>query len=104
MEHRGRDLDTPDEIFEMVTRQYVDVVQDDFLQPCFNFGPGFIDWQAHIESVTDYWCHVVLYAATATVSVPSRKVRRRPRWSRPRESGCRPESAAGVLRRATTGV
>lgn len=61
-EHRERDLDTPDEIFEMVTRQYVDVVQDDLLQPYFNFGPGFIDWQAHIRSVTDYWCHVVLYA------------------------------------------
>lgn len=61
-EHRGRDLDTPEEIFEMVTRQYADVVQDDLLQPYFKFGPGFIDWQAHIRSVTDYWCHVVLYA------------------------------------------
>lgn len=61
-EHRGRDLDTPEEIFEMVTRQYVDVVQDELLQPYFNFGPGFIDWQAHIRTVTDYWCHVVLYA------------------------------------------
>ncbi len=61
-EHRGRDLDTPGQILEMVTRQYVDVVQDELLQPYFNFGPGFIDWQAHIGSVTDYWCHVVLYA------------------------------------------
>lgn len=60
--HRGRDLDTPDEIFEMVTRQYADVVQDDLLQPYFTFGPGFIDWQAHIGAVTDYWCHVLLYA------------------------------------------
>ena len=47
-EHRGRDLDTAGEIFEMVTRQYVDVVQDDLLVPYFNFGPGHIDWQAHI--------------------------------------------------------
>jgi len=61
-EHRGRDLDTPEEIFEMVTRQYVDVVQDELLEPYFDFGPGFIDWQAHIGSVTDYWCHVILYA------------------------------------------
>ena len=60
--HRGRDLDTTEEIFEMVTRQYVDVVQDELLQPHFDFGPGYIDWQAHIGSVTDYWCHVVLYA------------------------------------------
>ena len=68
-EHRGRDLDTPDEIFEMVTRQYVDVVQDDLLQPYFNFGPGFIDWQAHIKSVADYWCHVVLYAPDYEIDV-----------------------------------
>ncbi|MGZ4708486.1 MAG: DUF1971 domain-containing protein [Acidimicrobiales bacterium] len=68
-EHRGRDLDTPEEIFEMVTRQYADVVQDDLLQPYFNFGPGFIDWQAHIGSVTDYWCHVVLYAPGYEVDV-----------------------------------
>lgn len=61
-EHRERDLDSPEEIFEMVTRQYVDVVQDELLQPYFNFGPGFIDWQAHIASVSDYWCHVILYA------------------------------------------
>jgi hemoglobin len=60
--HRGRDLDTPEEIFELVTRQYADVVQDDLLQPYFDFGPGFIDWQAHIGAVTDYWCHVLLYA------------------------------------------
>ena len=46
----------------MVTRQCSDVVQDELLQPYFNFGPGFIDWQAHIGSVSDFWCHVILYA------------------------------------------
>lgn len=61
-QHRGRDLDTPDEVFELVTRQYADVVQDELLQPYFTFGPGFIDWQGHIGLVTDYWCHVLLYA------------------------------------------
>ena len=46
-------LDTVDEIFEMVTRQYVDVVQDDLLIPnYFTFGPGHIDWQAHIGTVS----------------------------------------------------
>lgn len=60
--HRGRDLDTEAEIAEMVTRQYVDVGQDDLLKPYFDFGPDFIDWQAHIRSVADYWCHVLLYA------------------------------------------
>jgi hemoglobin len=68
-EHRGRDLDTPEEIFEMVTRQYADVVQDDLLQPYFNFVPGFIDWQAHIASVTDYWCHVLLFAPGYEIDV-----------------------------------
>lgn len=61
-EPRGRDLDTPEEIFEMVTRQYADVVQDDLLAEYFDFGPGFIDWQAHIGAVSDYWNHVLLYA------------------------------------------
>lgn len=67
--HRGCDLDTEDEIVEMVTRQYVDVGQDDLLQPYFNFGPGFIDWQAHIRSVADYWCHVLLYAPGYDIDV-----------------------------------
>jgi hemoglobin len=60
--HRGRDLDSEAEVVEMVTRQYADVVQDDLLQPHFDFGPGFIDWQSHIAAVADYWCHVLLYA------------------------------------------
>jgi len=68
-ERRGRDLDTPEEILEMVTRQYVDVVQDELLEPYFNFAPGFIDWQAHIGTVTDYWSHVVLYAPDYDIDV-----------------------------------
>lgn len=67
--HRGRDLDTEDEIFEMVTRQYSDVVQDDLLAPYFTFGPGYLDWQAHIATVTEYWCHVVLYAPDYAIDV-----------------------------------
>lgn len=68
-EQRDRDLDTAEEIFEMVTRQYVDVIQDAVLQPYFDFGPGFIDWQAHIGAVADYWCHVVLYAPDYEIDV-----------------------------------
>lgn len=71
-EHRGRDLDTPDEIFEMVTRQYVDVVQDDLLDPYFNFGPGFTDWDAHIGNVSDFWNHVLLYAPDYDIDVIER--------------------------------
>jgi len=67
--HRGCDLDTEAEIFEMVTRQYSDVVQDDLLAPYFTFGPGYLDWQAHIATVADYWCHVVLYAPDYSIDV-----------------------------------
>jgi hemoglobin len=68
-EHRGRDVDTIEEITELVTRQYVDVVQDELLQPHFDFEPGFIDWQAHIGAVTDYWAHVLLYAPDYAIDV-----------------------------------
>ncbi len=61
-EHRGRDLDDPAEIFEMVTRQYAVVVQDDLLGPYFAVDEGSVDWQALIGSVTDFWNHVLLYA------------------------------------------
>lgn len=67
--NRGRDLDSEEEIVEMVTRQYVDVAQDDLLAPYFNFGPGFIDWQSHIRTVADYWCHVLLYAPGYEIDV-----------------------------------
>jgi hemoglobin len=60
--HRGRDLDAEEEIFEMVTRQYAVVVQDDLLAPYFGIDEGFVDWQALIGSVTDFWNHVLLYA------------------------------------------
>lgn len=65
----GRDLDTAGEIFEMVTRQYVAIVQDELLAPFFTFGPGFLDWKALIGSVTDYWCHVVLYAPDYDIDI-----------------------------------
>lgn len=58
-EHRGRDLDSPEEIVEMVTRQYADVVQDDVLAPYF---AEVVDWQALIGTISDYWNHVLLYA------------------------------------------
>jgi hemoglobin len=68
-QHRGCDLDSPEEIVELVTRQYADVVQDELLAPHFAFGPGFIDWQAHIGNVADYWNHVVLLAPDYEIDV-----------------------------------
>ena len=46
----------------MVTRQYAVVVQDDVLAPYFAVHEGFMDWQALIGSVADFWNHVLLYA------------------------------------------
>ena len=66
---RGRDLDSSEEILELVTRQYADVVQDDLLEPYFTFGPDHLDWQAHIASVADYWDHVVLRAPDYDIDV-----------------------------------
>jgi hemoglobin len=49
--------------------EHVGVVQDDLLAPCFTFGPGFLDWQAHIRSVADDWQHVVLLAPDYDIDV-----------------------------------
>jgi hemoglobin len=68
-ELRGRDLDSRDEILEMVTRQCADIVQDELLGPYFDFGAGHIDWKAHIGAVTDFWCHVLLYAPDYEIDV-----------------------------------
>jgi hemoglobin len=66
---RGRDLDSVEEILELVTRQYSDVVQDVLLEPYFTFGPGHVDWQAHIGSVADYWQHVLLLTPDYDIDV-----------------------------------
>jgi hemoglobin len=71
-EHRGRDVDSPEEVIELVTRQYVDVVQDDLLGPYFGFGPGFTDWDAHIGNVADYWNHVLLFAPDYSIDAIER--------------------------------
>ena len=60
--HRGRDLDSVEEIREMVRRQYADLTQDQLLKQYFDLGPGFTDWKAHLATVADYWCHVLLGA------------------------------------------
>ena len=53
----------------MVTRQCADIVQDELLGPYFDFGAGHIDWKAHIGAVTDFWCHVLLYAPDYEIDV-----------------------------------
>jgi hemoglobin len=55
----SRDLDTPEEIAEMVRRFYADVAQDDLLGPMFNDVAG-VDWSAHLPKLTSFWCRALL--------------------------------------------
>lgn len=61
LEHRGRDLDTPGEIEEFVTRFYREVARDDLLDPYFN-AIAHVDWHAHVGNLTDYWRDILLGA------------------------------------------
>jgi len=54
-----RDLDTPDEIAEMVRRFYADVTMDDLLGPVFN-DVAHVDWAEHLPKLTDFWCRALL--------------------------------------------
>jgi truncated hemoglobin YjbI/tellurite resistance-related uncharacterized protein len=76
-EHRGRDLDTPPEVAELVVRHYVDIVQDDVLAPCFDFGPGFTDWDAQVRDATDFWVRALDDEPDREVDAVLEAVRRR---------------------------
>jgi hemoglobin len=54
-----RDLDSPEEIAEMVRRFYQDVAQDDLLGPVFNDVAG-VDWSEHLPKITAFWCRMLL--------------------------------------------
>jgi hemoglobin len=56
---RGRDLDDPAEIAEMVRRFYADVAQDDLLGPMFN-DVARVDWSEHLPKLTAFWCRALL--------------------------------------------
>ena len=53
------DLDTPDEIAEMVRRFYADVSMDDLLGPMFN-QVARVDWSEHLPKLTAFWCRALL--------------------------------------------
>jgi hemoglobin len=55
----NRDLDSPDEIAEMVRRFYRDVAQDDLLGPVFN-DVARVDWGEHLSKLTLFWCRALL--------------------------------------------
>jgi hemoglobin len=54
-----RDLDTPEEIAEMVRRFYADVAQDDLLGPMFD-DVARVDWSEHLPKLTAFWCRALL--------------------------------------------
>ncbi len=54
-----RDLDSPEQIAEMVRRFYGDVAQDDRLGPIFN-DVAEVDWSEHLSRLTLFWSRVLL--------------------------------------------
>lgn len=54
-----RDLDSPEEIAEMVRRFYADVAQDELLGPMFN-DVAKVDWSEHLPKLTAFWCRALL--------------------------------------------
>lgn len=76
-EHRGRDLDTTDEVAEFATRQYVDICQDPILERYFDFGPGFTDWDAHVRAAGDYWTRTLFESPNRDADAVLERFRRR---------------------------
>lgn len=55
----SHDLDTPEQIAEMVRRFYADVAQDDLLGPMFN-AVARVDWSEHLPKLAAFWCRALL--------------------------------------------
>lgn len=55
----SRDLDSPEEIAEMVRRFYADVAMDDLLGPMFN-DVAQVDWSEHLPKLAAFWCRALL--------------------------------------------
>jgi hemoglobin len=53
------DLDSPEQIAEMVHRFYQGVDQDDLLGPVFN-DVAQVDWGEHLPKLTAFWCRALL--------------------------------------------
>jgi hemoglobin len=53
------DLDSVEEIAEMVRRFYADIARDDLLGPVFNEVAG-VDWSEHLPKLTAFWCRALL--------------------------------------------
>jgi hemoglobin len=60
-----RDLDSQDEVAEMVRRFYADVAMDDLLGPLFN-DVAQVDWSEHLPKLTAFWSRALLGQAGYT--------------------------------------
>lgn len=56
---RRGDLDSIDEIAEMVRRFYADVAQDELLGPMFE-DVAQVDWSEHLPKLTAFWARALL--------------------------------------------
>lgn len=59
--HTGHDLDSRDQIAELVTRFYRQIAQDERFHHWFGTIAG-VDWHAHVGDLTDYWAGLLLDA------------------------------------------
>jgi hemoglobin len=60
------DLDSPEQIAEMVRRFYEDVARDNLLGPVFN-DIAQVDWSEHLPKLTAFWCRALLFRAHALI-------------------------------------
>lgn len=52
------DLESPDDVADMVRRFYGDVAQDELLGPMFN-DVAKVDWSEHLPKLTLFWCRTL---------------------------------------------
>ncbi len=53
------DLDSPEQIAEMVRRFYADIAKDDLLGPIFN-DVAKVDWAQHLPKLAAFWSRTLL--------------------------------------------
>ncbi|MFP5321013.1 MAG: group III truncated hemoglobin [Acidimicrobiia bacterium] len=53
------DVDSPEQVAEMVRRFYADVAMDDLLGPVFE-RVAQVDWSEHLPKLTAFWCRALL--------------------------------------------
>lgn len=76
-EHRGSDVDTSDEMAELVTRQYVGICEDPVLEPYFDVAGPLTDWYGHILAGTEFWSRMLFEPPNREVDAVLERIRQR---------------------------